>query len=174
VHRSALLVALLLLGCEPERDRSGSPPGPRRDAGPRDATPSDSAILDGASLDGAADGSILDGSTIDIGFSDGGFADGGGFFDAAPPADAGPSRSGLEEFCDRYFVCGGTYYANAADCVNQSVAFWGNCTQRRAALDAFSTCMAAIPCADYNPNAYNPASTPCASLWAALQSTPGC
>lgn len=85
-----------------------------------------------------------------------------------------PGESGLEASCRRYRECGGTYYASAEACVTSSLEYWGECATVRSALDAFGSCMALVPCEDYSPDAYNPASTVCADQWAALRSTPEC
>ncbi len=88
-------------------------------------------------------------------------------------ADGGPTaRSGLEGMCDHYVECGGSTYATAADCVDDSAAYWGAC--RRSLIDAFGECMRTIPCSEWNPEAYDPNATPCAAHWAALRQAPAC
>ena len=80
-------------------------------------------------------------------------------------------RTGLEGFCDHYKACGGSYYKDAATCVQQTLDYWKSC--RRPELDAFGDCMLAkVRCAGWNPDAYNPASTPCASEWGAVRAKP--
>jgi hypothetical protein len=74
--------------------------------------------------------------------------------------------SGLEGFCEHYFECGGGYYADVKDCVDASEGYWGAC--RRPELDAFGDCMMKVACKDWSPDAYNPASTPCADAWKAV------
>jgi len=86
----------------------------------------------------------------------------------------GPGVSGLEAFCDHYVECGGTYYEDAAACVDASLNYWGACPSRRAALDAFGACMVDIPCRDWSPGSYNPASTPCAEQWQELGASTPC
>ena len=85
-----------------------------------------------------------------------------------------PGETGLDAFCRRYFECGGTYYADEQACIDASLDYWGECAARRDALDAFGACMSEIECTDYDPDAYNPASTPCAQEWSDLQQTPAC
>ncbi len=85
-----------------------------------------------------------------------------------------PGETGLDAFCRRYFECGGTYYADEQDCIDASLDYWGECATRRDAQDAFGACMADIACDDYDPDAYNPASTPCAEQWSDLQQSPSC
>jgi len=85
-----------------------------------------------------------------------------------------PGETGLDAFCRRYFECGGTYYADEQDCIDASLDYWGECATRRDAQDAFGACMADIACDDYQPDAYNPASTPCAEQWSDLQQSPSC
>ena len=79
--------------------------------------------------------------------------------------DTNLGATGLEGYCERYKECGGTYYATAAECVEASLSYWGDCPEMQAALDAFGDCMMAVPCEDYNPDSYNPASTECADAW---------
>jgi|GEM_PF-1931325 len=71
-------------------------------------------------------------------------------------------------------ACGASYYDTAQDCYDAAVAYWGSCESRLNALDAFNTCMLDVPCDDYNPDSYNPSSTPCADEYAALGSSDGC
>ena len=92
------------------------------------------------------------------------------FQDATSPSDGGGStgRTGLEGFCDYYKECGGTYYATAQDCIDATLGYWGEC--RRSQLDAFGDCMMAeVECSEWNPDVYNPANTPCADEWSAVQ-----
>ena len=84
------------------------------------------------------------------------------------------TKSGLERVCDRYIECGGSYYATAQDCIDASISYWGACPSRRAALDAFGDCMAAVSCDDYTPDTYDPASTACAGEWTDLQNAEPC
>lgn len=112
------------------------------------------------------------GSTSGVG---GGVATGG--CSQSGTGGSGPGtamKTGIEGFCEHYKKCGGTTYATAQDCVDDSLAYWGSCATRRAAQDAFGNCMLGLTCQQWgNPNAYNPANTPCASQWSALlQSTP--
>lgn len=85
-----------------------------------------------------------------------------------------PGETGLDAFCRRYVECGGTYYADEQACIDASLDYWGECAARRDALDAFGACMSEIECTDYDPDAYNPASTPCSEQWSDLQQTPAC
>ena len=83
--------------------------------------------------------------------------------DSAEDLPSGPA--GLDGYCERYKECGGIFYATAEDCVEATVDYWGDCPQMQAALDAFGDCMIDIPCDDYDPDSYNPASTDCAAEW---------
>lgn len=85
-----------------------------------------------------------------------------------------PGETGLDAFCRRYVECGGTYYADAQACIDESLGYWGECPSRRAALDAFGACMSEIECTDWNPDAYNPGSTPCAQEWSDLGASDPC
>src|SRR5690606_9569898 len=76
-----------------------------------------------------------------------------------------PGEDGMDAFCRRYKECGGTYYADQQACLDATYDYWGDCPSRKAALDAFGACMSEIDCADWNPDAYNPGSTPCAAEW---------
>lgn len=95
-----------------------------------------------------------------------------------PPPTEGPGvlpgETGLDAFCRRYVECGGTYYADAQQCIDESLAYWGECASRRDALDAFGACMSEIECADYDPDSFNPASTPCAQAWDDLNASEPC
>lgn len=96
-----------------------------------------------------------------------GETDGGGGGGAGDGGGGGPAKAtGLEGFCEHYFECGGSYYADVKDCVDRSESHWGAC--RRPELDAFGDCMMNVECKDWNPDAYNPASTPCANEWKAV------
>ncbi len=86
----------------------------------------------------------------------------------------GVALSGLEAYCDHYVDCGGTYYEDSQACVDASLNYWGECPSRRDALDAFGDCMLGIPCGDWNPDSYNPASTECADAWQALGESEPC
>jgi DNA-binding Xre family transcriptional regulator len=68
----------------------------------------------------------------------------------------------------------GTFYADAQDCIDQSLTYWGECASRRAALDDFGACMSEVACSDYSPDAFNPASTPCAQQWDQLGASEPC
>lgn len=85
-----------------------------------------------------------------------------------------PGESGLEAFCRRYVECGGTYYADQQECIDESYSYWGECPSRKTALDVFGACMADIACGDWNPDAYNPGSTPCAQQWQDLGQSEAC
>ena len=86
----------------------------------------------------------------------------------------GVEPSGLEAFCDHYVDCGGTYYEDQQACIDASLNYWGSCPSRRAALDAFGECMLGIPCDEWSPDTYNPASTDCAEEWKALGQSEPC
>ena len=85
-----------------------------------------------------------------------------------------PGETGLEAFCRRYVECGGTYYMDAQACIDASLGYWGECATRRAAQDAFGACMSEIACSDWSPDAYNPASTPCAREYGDLGASEPC
>lgn len=85
-----------------------------------------------------------------------------------------PGETGIDSFCRRYVECGGTYYADEQACLDETFGYWGECPSRRAALDAFGGCMSELDCSEWNPDAYNPGSTPCAEQWSDLQSSPSC
>lgn len=85
-----------------------------------------------------------------------------------------PGEGGLEAFCRRFFECGGSYYSDEQDCIDASVDYWGECAEVTEALDGFGACMSEIACDDYNPDAYNPASTPCSEQWSDVQSAGPC
>ncbi len=85
-----------------------------------------------------------------------------------------PGETGLDSMCRRALECGSTYYADAQDCIDQGVGYWGECTDVMTALDDFGACMSEMACEDYNPDAYNPNSTPCADLWGELQNAGPC
>jgi hypothetical protein len=94
---------------------------------------------------------------------------------AAEPArdddgdSSGPTApTGLEGFCEHSQECGSTYYEDAEACVEASEGYWGAC--RRPELDAFGDCMMKVSCDDFNPDAFNPNATPCASEWKAIGS----
>ena len=110
---------------------------------------------------GSADTGSVDTQTPDTPRSDtaGSGGDGGG--------GGGSGRTGLEGYCDHYVDCGGTYYADAEECVQASIDHWGEC--RRDELDTFGNCMMELSCDEWgNPDAYNPSSTPCADEWSAI------
>lgn len=82
-------------------------------------------------------------------------------------SDSGSTTSpaGVEAYCMRYFECGGAYYEDVDSCVAATTDFWGMCPARRTVLDAFADCMVTMPCEDYDPDAYDPAATPCGEQW---------
>ncbi len=79
-----------------------------------------------------------------------------------------PGETGVEAMCRRVFECGGSYYADEDACIDAGVDYWGECAEVTAALDAFGACMSEVPCDEYDPDAYNPASTPCSEEWSDL------
>jgi hypothetical protein len=85
-----------------------------------------------------------------------------------------PGETGLEAFCRRYVECGGTYYDGEQACIDASYDYWGDCPSRAAALDEFGACMSEIECTDWSPDAYNPASTPCAEQWQGVSASEPC
>jgi hypothetical protein len=90
-------------------------------------------------------------------------------------AGGSAAPTGLTGFCQHYKDCGGNYYSTAMRCEEASLNYWGRCATRRAALDAYGTCMLGVSCSAWgNPDAYNPVGGPCASQWSALRNTPAC
>jgi hypothetical protein len=85
-----------------------------------------------------------------------------------------PGETGIDSFCRRYVECGGTYYADEQACLDETFGYWGECPSRRAALDAFGACMSELDCSEWNPDAYNPGSTPCAQQWSDLNASEAC
>ncbi len=85
-----------------------------------------------------------------------------------------PGETGLEAFCRRYVECGGTFYEDAQACMDASLDYWGACETRRTALDGFGACMSELACTDWSPDAYNPASTPCAREWGEVGASEPC
>ena len=85
-----------------------------------------------------------------------------------------PGETGQEAMCRRAFECGSTYYADEAACIEAGTDYWGECTEVTTALDAFGACMAEMACEDYDPDAYNPANTPCNAQWGALNDVGPC
>jgi hypothetical protein len=100
----------------------------------------------------------------------------GGSTGGGPTSGPGvlPGETGLEAFCRRYVECGGTYYEDQQACIEESYGYWGSCPSRAAALDAFGACMSVVECADWSPDAYNPASTPCAEEWQGVSASEPC
>lgn len=93
--------------------------------------------------------------------------------DAGGDDAEGSGLQGLQGYCEYYFECGGTYYDDAQDCVDQSVDYWGEC--RRDELDDFGDCMLGLSCEEWgNPDAYNPSNTDCADEWSAISESPSC
>jgi hypothetical protein len=151
------LAGFHMLGCSTADTTAGG------DATPRVDTDTGSGPHDPGAA--GSDASTLDAS----GHLDGGAADASDGADSASPP---PGRSGLAGFCDHYFECGGTRYATAQDCIDDAASYWGAC--HRPLLDAFGECMRTIRCAGWDPDAYNPASTACASQWRDLRNAPAC
>jgi len=85
-----------------------------------------------------------------------------------------PGETGQEAMCRRAFECGSTYYEDEEACVQAGTDYWGECAEVTTALDAFGACMADMACEDYNPDAYNPASTPCSEEWGDLNDAGPC
>lgn len=140
----ALLLPAFVLACS----SGGSDPAPSSSASTSDGgAATTSPTSPGAGDEGRDDGGGGTGS------------DGGG-------GGTTTKASGLEGFCEHYFECGGSYYADVKDCIDASEGYWGAC--RRPELDAFGDCMMKVECKDWSPDAYNPASTPCADEWKAV------
>lgn len=94
-----------------------------------------------------------------------------------PPTDGPgvlPGEDGMQAFCRRYKECGGTYYGDQQECLDATYDYWGDCASRKAALDEFGACMSELDCSEWNPDAYNPGSTPCAEQWSGVQSAEPC
>ncbi len=113
----------------------------------------------GITADAGGTDTAGDASSPDVGSTDTGGSDGTG--------GGSSGRTGLEGYCDHYVDCGGTYYADADACIDASIDYWGEC--RRDELDTFGDCMMDLSCDEWgNPDAYNPANTPCADEWSAV------
>jgi len=85
-----------------------------------------------------------------------------------------PGEDGMDAFCRRYKECGGTYYADQQECLDATYDYWGDCPSRKTALDGFGACMSEIDCNDWNPDSYNPNSTPCAEQWGEVGAADPC
>ncbi|MBV1858530.1 MAG: hypothetical protein KUG77_08970 [Nannocystaceae bacterium] len=85
-----------------------------------------------------------------------------------------PGEDGMQAQCRRALECGSTYYRDEQDCIDAGVDYWGECAEATAALNNFGACMSEMDCADYNPDAYNPANTPCSEFWSDLQDAGPC
>ncbi|MDC0674357.1 hypothetical protein [Nannocystis radixulma] len=85
-----------------------------------------------------------------------------------------PGEDGMDAFCRRYKECGGTYYGDQQECLQATYDYWGDCPSRKAALDGFGECMSELDCSEWNPDAYNPGSTPCAQQWGEVESSDPC
>ncbi|MEO6866886.1 MAG: hypothetical protein ABI200_02580 [Gaiellales bacterium] len=108
-------------------------------------------------------GSSADGPAIDGGAGDSSTSqpDGGGTAQAP---------KGLDAYCALYIECGGSYYADKADCVKRTADWYAICAKSSAALDAYGDCMVATrTCATWNPNGDPPGSVTCGNEWSALQ-----
>ena len=66
------------------------------------------------------------------------------------------------------------YYADQDECIEAGTDYWGECAEVSEALDAFGACMADMACEDYDPDAYNPANTPCSEQWSDLNDVGPC
>lgn len=189
---SLVLVAPLLLlsacdsGGEPDDVATSTGQGGGSTGASTDA-PDPSGPPAGESSTGAGGGSTSDAvSTSTTGDdppdptdpTDAGSSEGGEESSTGEPPTSGPGvlpgESGIEAFCRRYVECGGTYYADQQDCLDATVGYWGECAEVTAALDDFGACMSDIACEDYNPDAYNPASTVCAEQWGDVGSAGPC
>jgi hypothetical protein len=140
-------------------------------------TVTDTATDPSASATDPSDTDVDDGSSSgDPTPATTGSADTGSESTGGPTSGPGvlPGEGGLEAFCRRYVECGGTYYADEQACIDASYDYWGDCASRAAALDAFGACMAEIECSDWSPDAYNPASTPCAEQWQGVGASDPC
>jgi hypothetical protein len=165
--RSILLV-LVSSACAADGDDGTT----AADTGSQSTTETPSTSESGSDDTEAEDSSEADASssTIDPTTATTGLADTGSSSEStgeAPTSGPGvlPGEGGLEAFCRRYVECGGTYYADEQACIDASYDYWGDCATRAAALDEFGACMSEIECTDWSPDAYNPASTPCAEQW---------
>ncbi|MBZ5714111.1 hypothetical protein [Nannocystis pusilla] len=85
-----------------------------------------------------------------------------------------PGEDGMDAFCRRYKECGGTYYGDQQECLQATYDYWGDCPSRKAALDGFGACMSELDCGEWNPDAYNPGSTPCAAEWGEVGASEPC
>lgn len=190
------LTCLLLLACDTDGDDgmttvAGSTSDPGSDSNDND-NDNDNTTTSGASdaTSGQASQSSTDPTADSQGSSsssgtvpdsttsgDGSEESSGGSSTGEPPTSGPgvlPGESGQEAMCRRALECGSTYYDSAQACIDAGTNYWGSCAEVTAALDAFGACMSDIPCDEYNPDAYNPSSTPCADQWGDLQSAGPC
>lgn len=188
--RSLALILLCTLACKGDDDDNtgtlatlmfpSSTPAdtgePGTDDGPALTTGSADASTGDASHGDTGDATTADSSTS-AGPSTSAASETGDDTTAPAPTDGPgvlPGETGLDAFCRRYVECGGTYYGDAQQCIDESLGYWGECKSRRDALDAFGACMSNLDCSEWNPDAYNPGSTPCAQEWSDLGASEAC
>ena len=153
-----LLGIAWLVGCASDPGRGAGSAGEGGSDDDASGSGSDSSGSEGSSGTGGAGTSGTTSSGTSTGVGAGG---------AGTTSTGAGGATGLEGFCEHYFECGGSYYADVQACVDEAVAYWGEC--RRPELDAFGDCMIGVSCEEWgNPEAYDPASTPCARQWQAV------
>jgi hypothetical protein len=169
----ALYSAALGLACS--RAPSDDPTGADASSGETTAAGQTAGTSD-ATRDGSSEGASSEGtagateSTADSAGESSTASEGASSTTLATDDSGGETSAGatgLEGFCERYFVCGGTTYDDVQDCIDESLGFWGSCPEMIAALDAFGDCMLAVPCRDYDPDAYYPPDF-CPDEWQAV------
>lgn len=163
---------------EPDPDTGDAPTSEAADAtsAASDATSADATSADATSADATSAGPST--SAASEASADGTSAGETSDDTTAPAPTDGPGllpgETGLDAFCRRYVECGGTYYDGAQACIDESLGYWGECKSRRDALDAFGECMSNLDCSEWNPDAYNPGSTPCSQQWSDLGASEAC
>jgi len=184
--RSLALILLCTLACKGDDDDgtletfviTASTPMTEPDASTGDApTTSDASDTSTAAPSSDATSAASETSASEASTSETSAGDTSDDTTAPAPTDGPgllPGETGLDAFCRRYVECGGTYYDGAQACIDESLGYWGECPSRRAALDAFGECMSNLDCGEWNPDAYNPASTPCSQQWSDLGASDPC
>ena len=151
------IAALALAGCIPNSGGGGNNGGGNNGGLEFDSGGGDAGSEDTAS--GEDSRSNLPDAEVDATGDDSGGGGGG--------------AQGLQGYCEYYKECGGTYYADAEECVQESIGYWGECRQPE--LDAFGDCMMGLTCEEWgNPDAYNPSGTECGDEWQALNDAGRC
>lgn len=85
-----------------------------------------------------------------------------------------PPDMGFDAYCRRYIECGGTYYTDEQDCLDESYQYWGTCPERLALLEALGACVQGLTCEEFGPNTNPPSSTPCGQYYDDLVASDPC